>query len=111
MSSRNGITRNRQEPRLEGKDIPNVRETVLSYSHLNKSRIFLKLQYKNNSSEAPWLRHFDASLKILKCEGSGDTSEWKRPSADSDRLYMSVGGGDVIEVGHPTPRLSREDPR
>ena len=24
---------------------------------------------------------------------------------------MSVGGGDVIEVGHPTPRAGREDPR
>jgi len=68
-------------------------------------------KYKNNPSEASWLRHFDASLKLLKCEGGGESSDWKRPSTDSDRLYMSVGGGDVIEVGHPTPRLGREDPR
>ena len=61
--------------------------------------------------EAPWLRYFDASLKNLKSEGGGDTSDWKRPPTETDRLYMSVGGGDVIEVGHPTPRQGREDPR
>lgn len=109
MSSRNGITRNCQEPRLEGEDL----RIYLIYINvlLFTPCIFLKLQYKNNPSEASWLRHFDASLKLLKCEGGGESSDWKRPSTDSDRLYMSVGGGDVIEVGHPTPRLGREDPR
>merc|ERR1719367_983825 len=71
----------------------------------------LVAKHKNNSMEAPWLRYFDASLKNLKSEGGGDTSDWKRPPTETDRLYMSVGGGDVIEVGHPTPRQGREDPR
>jgi len=38
---------------------------------------------------------------------------WTRPPSESDKLYMSVGGGDVIEVGHPTPNKisEQEDPR
>ena len=58
------------------------------------------------------MRNFESSLKLLMCEGGGgDASNWKRPSADLDRLYMSVGGGDVIEVGHPTAPPGYEDPR
>jgi hypothetical protein len=28
-----------------------------------------------------------------------------------DRLYMSVGNGDVIEVGHPSSKNEDDDPR
>ena len=37
--------------------------------------------------------------------------EWSRPGADTDKLYMSLGGGDMIEVGHPAPAAPAEDPR
>ena len=43
--------------------------------------------------------------------GGGSTSSWCRPPADLDRLYMSVGNGDVIEVGHPQPKGGDVDPR
>ena len=36
---------------------------------------------------------------------------WLRPQSETDKLYMSMGGGDVIEVGHPTPQAGRDDPR
>ncbi len=64
-----------------------------------------------NPSEAPWLRHFEQALAVLESEGAS-ASAWRRPSAETDRLYMSVGGGDVIEVAHPAPRRGgEEDPR
>ena len=36
---------------------------------------------------------------------------WRRPPQDSDKLYMNVGEGDLIEVGHPQPKPGQEDPR
>ena len=36
---------------------------------------------------------------------------WLRPDSETDKLYMSMGGGDIIEVGHPTPRDGQLDPR
>ncbi len=64
-------------------------------------------RYQSESSAAPWLDYFVQGLN----EGGFDET-WTRPSSDSDKLYMSVGGGDVIEVGHPMPREAhRVDPR
>ncbi len=63
-----------------------------------------------NPTEAPWLRFFEEATEVLEAEGAAATA-WRRPSADTDRLYMGVGGGDVIEVAHPLPRDGREDPR
>ena len=65
------------------------------------------MQYDCNPSEAPWLRHFSEALGEL----GGADEAWRRPPADTDLLYMNVGGGDVIEVGHPAPKEGREDPR
>eukprot|EP00090_Calanus_glacialis_P045143 TRINITY_DN8213_c0_g1_i2.p1 TRINITY_DN8213_c0_g1~~TRINITY_DN8213_c0_g1_i2.p1 ORF type:complete len:565 (+),score=205.78 TRINITY_DN8213_c0_g1_i2:81-1775(+) len=39
----------------------------------------------------------------------GDT--WARPEQETDKLFMSIGGGDLIEVGHPTPKPGTQDPR
>ena len=48
----------------------------------------------------------------VNTDGLGFVDEgWLRPKAETDKLYMSMGGGDVIEVGHPTPRENQEDPR
>merc|ERR1719510_307658 len=66
----------------------------------------------------PWLHHYQEGLGIL-CDhdhdhdhGLGFVDEgWLRPKSESDKLYMSMGGGDVIEVGHPTPRDGQCDPR
>ena len=66
------------------------------------------------------MRHYQEGLKELcnheidlaGTNGLGFIDEaWKRPDAESDKLYMSMGGGDVIEVGHPTPRDGQFDPR
>jgi len=39
-------------------------------------------------------------------------SEWSRPDQQTDKLFMSLGGQDLIEVGHPAPpQGSGDDPR
>ncbi len=71
------------------------------------------------SEERPWLKHYQNGLNVL-CDHEEDQTSgglgfvdegWLRPSAESDKLYMSMGGGDVIEVGHPTPPEGVDDPR
>ena len=60
-----------------------------------------------------WLANYTSALAELS--GPGDSveasSEWSRPPADTDKLYMSLGGGDMIEVGHPAPAAPLDDPR
>ena len=85
---------------------------------------------------APWLYNYSQALETLANRTNGDTiknepsceedqeksedahtngggghASWRRPSSDSDRLYMSVGNGDVIEVGHPASKNEDDDPR
>ena len=43
--------------------------------------------------------------------GGSGCSSWRRPSSENDRLYMSVGNSDVIEVGHPSSKNENDDPR
>ena len=33
----------------------------------------------------------------------GQEIDFERPASSSDKLYMSIGGSDVIEVSHPQP--------
>ena len=85
---------------------------------------------------APWLYHYSKALECLENKTnvdatkaqekfdseSNDTAEeaqsggsggssWRRPSSENDRLYMSVGNSDVIEVGHPSSKNEGNDPR
>ena len=74
---------------------------------------------KDDSQAIPWHSHYQEGLSVLCDHEQEDTSDglgfvdegWLRPPNDSDKLYMSMGGGDVIEVGHPTPRDGQFDPR
>jgi hypothetical protein len=90
------------------------------YNHI--SFFILQFGVGELSGQAPWLKYYRDALDELSdlgeegCAGDEPSAErelWSRPSADSDKLYMSVGGGDVIEVGHPLPsKISeQEDPR
>ena len=85
---------------------------------------------------APWLYHYSKALECLENKTNVDTtkaqekldsesndtgeeaqnngsgcSSWRRPSSENDRLYMSVGNSDVIEVGHPSSKNENDDPR
>lgn len=62
-------------------------------------------------SEGPsaWLGNYTSALTEL---AGPEDDEWIRPGADTDKLYMSLGGGDMIEVGHPAPGpQAQPDPR
>ena len=56
-----------------------------------------------------WLSNFNNAMEELT--NVDDSVNWTRPSADTDKLYMSLGGGDMIEVGHPSPPSPNNDPR
>lgn len=73
-------------------------------------------KFRTRHSEAPWMFYYENGRDELvgDKENDGDhkaNNAWSRPSNDTDKLYMCVGGGDVIEVGHPTPGEGQEDPR
>jgi len=58
-----------------------------------------------------WLANYTSALAELSGPDEEASSEWSRPPADTDKLYMSLGGGDMIEVGHPAPAAPLDDPR
>lgn len=84
---------------------------------------------------APWLYHYSQAIESLENRSNADNAKldhaitedperndsahvngggsttWRRPSSDLDKLYMSVGNGDVIEVGHPDSKKMQNDPR
>ena len=57
-----------------------------------------------------WLANYTSALAELTGPEE-EAGEWSRPPADTDKLYMSLGGGDMIEVGHPAPGQLGQDPR
>ena len=57
---------------------------------------------------------YHIAMESLRAEddGSDEPSEgWSKPNGDTDKLFMSVGGNTIIEVGHPTPKNGESDPR
>lgn len=58
----------------------------------------------SNESDAtsvpPWLNYLREALNTLRGQADQDFSA---PSADTDKLYMSIGERDLIEVAHPAP--------
>lgn len=66
---------------------------------LNLQNIALKLKEQGEEKEgpSPWLQYMtEGSTKLAAQE-----MDFSRPSEDTDKLYMSIGGSDVIEVSHP----------
>jgi len=78
------------------------------------------LSDKFSKEELPWIQYYNHGLEVLcdhevpeeNTDGLGFVDQgWLRPDSETDKLYMSMGGGDIIEVGHPTPRDGQLDPR
>lgn len=74
-----------------------------SPSNTNLQDIASKLKMSNESdatSIPPWLNYLREALNTLRGQADQDFSA---PSADTDKLYMSIGARDLIEVAHPVP--------
>lgn len=54
-------------------------------------------QHDNDQSYAPWLGYLEQGQQYLL----GQEVDFQRPPPHTDRLFMNIGGNDVIEVGHP----------
>ena len=52
-----------------------------------------------------------AGLTAEESDGSDPGGEWKKPDPETDKLFMSVGGNTIIEVGHPAPKKDDQDLR
>ncbi|RWS06121.1 uncharacterized protein B4U79_04925 [Dinothrombium tinctorium] len=60
-----------------------------------------------NAENRTWEKYIENGAAEL----SDQESDFNRPSDDSDKLYMSIGTKDVIEVGHPEAPKDEYDPR
>ncbi|KAB7494604.1 hypothetical protein Anas_08736 [Armadillidium nasatum] len=59
----------------------------------------LKEMGEEGESSKPWLTYIEeAKHKLLSQD-----IEFIRPDNETDKLYMSIGGSDVIQVSHPLP--------
>lgn len=61
--------------------------------------INLNKQSINNNSIPPWKYYLKEGFENL--ENLQSEHDFKQPSIDSDKLYMTIGDRDVIEVAHP----------
>lgn len=62
----------------------------------------LKVSHENDTkAPPPWLNYLKDGLSILCGQAEQDFSA---PNADTDKLYMSIGERDLIEVAHPAPQ-------
>ncbi|KAG0414041.1 hypothetical protein HPB47_008810 [Ixodes persulcatus] len=59
----------------------------------------------------PSLRPWEDYIREGAAALADQESDFSRPPASSDHLYMSIGGKDLIEVGHPTAPRDVPDPR
>lgn len=49
----------------------------------------------------PWVNYFRDGLNILNNQPETDFTQ---PNTETDKLYMSIGERDLIEVAHPVPQ-------
>lgn len=78
--------------------------------------IAMQLAHEHNADAdgfKPWLAYADEALAELNKHGGvmggGDqqhaTMNFNRPPSSTDKLYMNIGDSQIIEVGHPEPRV------
>lgn len=67
----------------------------------------LKNQGEEKDGPSPWLQYMTEGNNKL----SAQEMDFSRPSENTDKLYMSIGGSDVIEVSHPLPPEGTENVR
>ncbi|GJQ73777.1 hypothetical protein Trydic_g18717 [Trypoxylus dichotomus] len=77
-----------------------------SNTNLQQIAAELKAASRNQESyDVPWVGYIKQGLAVL---GSQTEQDFNAPSIDTDKLYMSIGERDLIEVAHPSPQDSTE---
>ncbi|KAL1512594.1 hypothetical protein ABEB36_002161 [Hypothenemus hampei] len=56
---------------------------------------------QNPAQTPPWLTYLKEGLNILSSQKEPD---FNHPSVETDKLYMSIGERELIEVAHPIPQ-------
>ncbi|BES97826.1 Conserved hypothetical protein [Nesidiocoris tenuis] len=56
------------------------------------------LEQYNGTGDCPWYEYMAEGRAVLEGQNEHD---FGRPSSETDKLYMSIGEKDVIEVNHP----------
>ncbi|XP_055370770.1 uncharacterized protein LOC129605192 isoform X2 [Condylostylus longicornis] len=69
-------------------------------------KIANNLQVAATDDKKPWETYFNEGLHQLRLKTETDFS---RPAANTDKLYMNIGNREVIEVQHPQPEYLNED--
>ena len=75
---------------------------------------FHAFQQFSDGPPPAWMSSYEMALANLsECGGGGEgaDNEWTKPKAETDKLFMSVGGNTIIEVGHPPPKKDDLDMR
>lgn len=82
---------------------------IKSYSpvNLNLQEIakHLTVAAETDTGSQPWLNYLQDGLNILSTQSESD---FIQPSIETDKLYMSIGQRDLIEVAHPVPPDSQK---
>lgn len=77
-------------------------EDVKTFYPLNPSlQEIAKSLQTHADGKKPWETYYNEGLMHLKDKIETDFS---RPAANTDKLYMNIGNRDVIEVQHPQPQ-------
>ncbi|XP_076341868.1 uncharacterized protein LOC143242390 isoform X1 [Tachypleus tridentatus] len=61
---------------------------------------------QQSSNDLQWQNYIGEAQQLLLDQ----EMDFSRPPSESDKLFMSVGGDNVIEVSHPQPPTGTEDP-
>jgi len=65
----------------------------------------LKEQNETDAALSPWEKYIREGQELLQ----GQQVAFTRPPPETDRLFMNIGGNDMIEVGHPVvPDAAKE---
>ena len=64
---------------------------------LQEISLQLRTLAEEDTSSAVWNTYLEEAIERLAKEGV----DFARPAEETDKLYMSLGGSDVIEVTHP----------
>lgn len=71
------------------------------YFTVARSVIVIDHFLSQEEQSVPWMQYLNEGLKGIT--SSELEQDFARPDAETDKLFMSIGERDIIEVAHPSP--------